>query len=179
MSKNLLWNNILTLSPLSLCVSAQNLVKAYPKDLEPSLQDELFSSHHIPCNSASHQTKELRTGTVPRGREVRCSWIVSQCRHYVAHLSDSHGHKLSGRAFIFNIVSCQQSYSYFWVKMTAWMRCPFSALRVISCSAHGRHQDFWVTGSEEVRRRAQGQKNVCYRTFNWRKLAAEPLYDQK
>ena len=45
-------HNILALPPVSMAASAQNLVKAYPKDLEQSLQDELiqftsFAKNHV------------------------------------------------------------------------------------------------------------------------------------
>jgi len=61
---------------MSLRASAQNLVKAYRKNLEPSLQDELIICHE-PCNSAFHQTKRLWTWTVPSDHEVGHSWLFS------------------------------------------------------------------------------------------------------
>jgi len=56
------FHNMLGLSPMSLRASAQNLMKAYRKDLEPSLDDELIQFIcQEPCNSASLENKQLRT----------------------------------------------------------------------------------------------------------------------
>jgi hypothetical protein len=57
-------HNILALSRVSLCESAENLVKAYPKDLEPSLQDELiqftsFAKNHVTQPAVKPNSFEL------------------------------------------------------------------------------------------------------------------------